>query len=157
MPGREVDHIGRVPAGAQVGGDLLKLGVGPGLVLAVGVGVQRRAQQALDQQVARRAVERGVMRHPLFQLDVALHAQTRGEGGAEPAKIRLHRAGDQHGVRALLTGGAEIKFELANLVAAEGQRMGVVTFDVEARPADLAFEVRQPLQRSRVGREADPG
>jgi hypothetical protein len=157
MAGGEVDHIGPAALRAQTVGQRLQRRVGAGFVLAMRIGVQRGAEQPLDQHIARAAVERVVLGDALLLLDVAFHPELRGEGGGEAAVIRLHRAGDQHRIRPLGPRGAEIVVELAHLVAAKGEVEGIVALDQQRRAAIGRREPGRRVERRRPAAELRAG
>ena len=125
------------------------------LVFAPREGVQRRAEHPVEEQVARGAVEIAVPLHAFFELDVHLHPESARARGGEAGQVRLHRAGDQHGVRAARLRRAEIKLQLAHLVAPEGEPRAVVALDPEFHPEGGA-EIGGVLERCRRVAEPDP-
>ena len=68
-------------------------------------------------------------------------------------QVRLHRAGDQHRIRAAFLGLAEVELELAHLVAAEREPGAVVALDSEI-DAEHRAKVRGGIERRR--RMAEP-
>ena len=125
------------------------------LVLALGERMQRCPQHPVEQQVARRAIEVPGAVHPIFELDVDRHSEPARGGGRDAHQVRLHRAGDQHRVRAPRPRLAEVELELAHLVAAQGEPRAVVALDPELDPERRA-QVGRGLQRRRHVAEPDP-
>ena len=123
------------------------------LVLALGERVQGCAQHPVEQQVAGGAVERAHAVHPVLELDVDGHTEFACSGGGDAHQVRLHRAGDQHRIRAARLRLAEVELELAHLVAAEGEAGAVVPLDPEI-DAERRAEVRGGIDRRR--RMAEP-
>ena len=89
------------------------------------------AQHPVEQQVAGGAVERAHAVHPIFELDVDCHSEFARSRGGDAHQVRLHRAGDQHRIRAACLGLAEVELKLAHLVAAEREPGAVVALDPE--------------------------
>ena len=126
MAGRGVDHVGPASPGRQRLRAHLHRGVRRRLVLALGEGVEGRAQHPVEQQVAGAAVEIVHALDPVLELDVDPHAEPARRRGGDAHQVRLHRPGDQHRVGALRQGLAEVEFELAHLVAAQREPGAVV-------------------------------
>ena len=76
-------------------------------------------------------VERAHAVHPIFELDVDCHSEFARSRGGDAHQVRLHRAGDQHRIRAACLGLAEVELKLAHLVAAEREPGAVVALDPE--------------------------
>ena len=127
----------------------MEFAVGAGFVLAFGVAVDGRAQQAVEQDVARIAVERVGLGHPLLELDVAVQAPVARGGGGQADEVGLHRAGDQDGIGPLGLRLAEIEFQLAHLVAAQCETRAVVALDQQRSTAQGLGQAGHGFQRGR--------
>ena len=103
-----------------------------------------RAHDPAQQDVADPVVDRVLMRHPAFLHQPAFHADLGRDRGDHAGMVRLHAADRDQRVG---VGGDRVGddvFELAQLVAAEGQpRIAVLALGVEL---DLAAEMA--LRRS---------
>ena len=131
---------------------VLQRPVGGGLVLALGKGVQLGADDLVEQHIAVAAVERIVLRHPLFHLKMGLQAEPSAHGGTGAHEIGLHRTGDQHGIGPGFDRRAEIEFQLPHLVAAEAGTGAVVALDQQPGPAlrhQHLCQIRHLLDRGR--------
>ena len=129
MPGGRMDHVRAAALVGQRPGAPFQRCVGRRLVLAHGERTQRRAEQLVEQQVARSAVEGAGAVDALFELAVRVHAEPARPGRGEAHQVRLHRPGHEHGVGAARLRLAEAELELAHLVPAEGQPRAVVALD----------------------------
>ena len=108
--------------------------------------MQRRAEQPVEQQVARGPVERVGVVDALFELDVHVHPEPARPGGGEAHEVRLHRSGREHRVGAARPRLAEVELELAHLVPAEGQPRAVVALDPQL-DAEGRAETRRRVER----------
>ena len=109
------------------------------------------AHDAAEQDVADAVVDGVLMRHPAFLHQAALHADLGRDGRDHAGVVGLHAADRDQRVG---IGGDRVGddvFELAQLVAAEGEtRIAVLALGVDL---DLAAEMlRQPLQLLDMGR-----
>ena len=120
MPGGGMNEVRPAALVGQRPGAPLQRRVGRRLVLAHGERAERRAEQPVNQQVARGAVERAGVVDALFELDVRVHPEPARPGGGEADEVRLHRPGREHRVGAVRPRLAEVELELAHLVPAEG-------------------------------------
>ena len=155
MPGRGMNYVRPAALGREHRRAPFHRRVRRRLVLALGERVQGCAQHPVEQQVARHAVSLAAVRHPLFELDVDCHSEFARGGSGDAHQIRLHRAGDQHRVRAACPGLAEVELELAHLVAAEREAGAVVALDPEI-DAKRRAQVRGRIDRCRRVAEPDP-
>ena len=125
----ERDHV-RAPAGGlQLRGERAQRGVRAGLVFALGVLVAHRAEQVIEQHVARGVVGVAHIGTRSSSWTWRLHPEAGGHGGRGTRVVRLDGAGDQHGVGALCLGFAEVELELSHLVPAERDAGQVVALD----------------------------
>ena len=154
MPGGRMDHVRAATLAGQRPGAPLQRCVGRRLVLAHGERMQRRAEQPIEQQVARRAVQGASVLDALFELDVGVQPEPARPGRGEAHEVRLHRPGHEHGVGAARLRLAEVKLELAHLVPAEGQPRAVVALNPQLDAERRAEPGRRVERRRRV---AEPG
>ena len=98
MPGGGMDHVRPAAPAGERSGEALQRRIGRRLVLAHGERMQRRAEQPVEQQVARSTVEGTGVVHALFELDVRVHPEAARPGRGDADEVRLHRPGDQQGV-----------------------------------------------------------
>ena len=155
MPRGRMDHVRAATLVGQRLGAPLQRRVGRRLVLAHGERMQRRAEQPVEQQVARSTVEGAGVVDAFFELDVHVQPQPARPGRGEAHEVRLHRPGDQHGVSAARLRLAEVELELAHLVAPEGQPRAVVALDPQL-DAKRRAEVRGRVERRRRVAEPHP-
>ena len=116
--------------------------------------MQRRAEQPVEQQVARSTVEGAGVGDALFELDVHVQPQPARPGRGDAHEVRLHRPGDQHGVGTARPRFAEVELELAHFVPAEGQPRAVIALDPQL-DAERRAEPGRGIERRR--RVAEPG
>jgi hypothetical protein len=110
-----------------------------------------RAEQVIEQHVARLAIARLVMRDHVDEDEVATQPQFRGGRRRLPRMIRLDRAEGDDRIRPLRQRFAHQEFELARLVPAGGEPRAVVALHIKRRagwPQRRAQPVH-PLQRRR--------
>ena len=96
------------------------------------------------------------MRHPLLELDVALHAEPARHRRGHPHIVRLHRSGNQNRVGLGRLRRAEIELELTDLVAAERHAGAVVPLDQQPRTAQRIGKVVHRLDRRRQMTQPHP-
>ena len=155
MVGAEMDHVRLAPLLGERPGETFQRRIRRRLVLAERKGVQRCAEEAVEQHVAGGAVEGVGVVHPLFELYVDVHPELARPGRGEPHEIRLHRAGDEHRVGGLRPRLAEVELELAHLVPAKGEPRAVVALDPQL-DAQRRSEVRSGVERGRRMAEPSP-
>ena len=144
----EMNDVGPAAGSGQRSGKILQGSIRRFLVFTNGKGMQRRAQQAVEQHVAGAAVEVVGLFHALLELNVDVHAELACAGRGEAGEVGLNRARNEHRVGALPRCLAEVELELAHFVAAQHEPRAIVTLDPELDPEGGA-EIRRRLERRR--------
>ncbi len=109
-----------------------------------------RAHHAAEQDIADAVVDGVLVRHPAFLHQAAFHADLGRDGRDHAGMVGLYATDRDQRVGIGSDGIGDDVFELAQLVAAEGEaRIAVLALGIEF---DLAAEVlRQPLQLLDMG------
>ena len=155
MVGAEVDHVRLASLVGERLGETFQRRIRRRLVLAERKGVQRCAEEAVEQHVAGGAVQVVGVVHPFLELYVDVHAELARPGRGETHEIGLHRAGDEHRVGGLRPRLAEVELELAHLVPTEGEPRAVVALDPQL-DAERRREIRSRVERGRRVAEPSP-
>ena len=155
VPGCGVNHVRPPALVGESPREALQRRVRPRLVLADGKRMQRCAEQAAQQQVARSAVEVTGLVDAFFELDVHVHPELAGAGRRDTDEVRLHGSRDQHRVVAARLCRPEVELELPDLVAPQGQPRAIVALDPHLDAEGSAQARRQVEGRRRVA-EPDP-
>ncbi|MCY1426286.1 hypothetical protein D9M71_421040 [compost metagenome] len=144
--------------GTLAGGAQAFAGGGEEFVGVVQVGHQfyLGAEQVQQQAVAVLQVIAVSGADGVFQKGDAAKAQARSEGGCLAHVVGLNGAGGDQGIGPLCQGIGGEEFQLAHLVAAQGEGRDVVAFDEHAA-AKLAREALQFLQRGGRGNQFQAG
>ena len=132
MTGCERDLIGRVALRPELLTKLAHASVGASLIFTVRVVIYRRAQQSVQQHIARHVIGVVHVRHPLFKLHMTLQTELRRCGRRQANKIRLYGTGNEYGVGITRHGFTEVVLQLANLVAAKGESSAIIAFYPES-------------------------
>ena len=146
MAWAERDNVGAASFAFEAVRDFLEALIGAFFVFSLGVGIQRGAEDLVEQDVAGLAVGWVRLRHALFELDMTLHAKLAGGRRREADEVGLHGAGDENRVGVFGPRGAEIELQLADFVAAKGEAGTIVAFHIGSFCAETIGQARHGVE-----------
>ena len=115
-----------------------------------------RAQEPVQEHVAGAEIGGIFLGHTPFQLNHGKPAELARRRRGQADEVGLDGPGDQEGIGFFRLGGAAIVFELTYLVAAHGQRQGIVTLGQKLDP-QAGSQTFQPVQAAWQGRKRRTG
>ena len=98
VTGRQRDDVGTAAPAPQLARYFIQAPVSALFVLTFRVGVNGRAEDAIQKNVSGGAINSICLRYSLLKLDMTIHSKLASRGRRQTDKIRLHRAGDQYRV-----------------------------------------------------------
>ena len=155
VPWRGVNHVRPAALVDERSAEALQRRVRRRLVLSDGKRMQRRAEQAVHQQVAGSAVEVTGLDHALFELDVRVHPELASASRGNTDEVRLHGPRDQHRIGAPGLRRPKMELELAHLVARQRQPRAVVALHPQLN-AEGSAKARRQVDGCRRVAEPDP-